>query len=112
MKHIELHRFKRVIGKITFGIFFPNENKRLEQKDGVGKQYDLVLVFVPTGKQTATRDYLITLTGWTQKKATDFIKEGHFPKVAIYNISPAVRITANALIPTMASVDGVIMEIY
>jgi hypothetical protein len=26
MKHLELHRFKKAIGAITFGLFFPNEN--------------------------------------------------------------------------------------
>lgn len=112
MKHIELHRFKKVIGKITFGIFFPNENKRLEQRDGIGKQYDLVLVLVPSGKQTATRDYLVTITGWSQKKATDFIKEGHFPKVVLYNIDLAERTSLASLIVTMKNDNGVIMEIY
>ena len=112
MKHIELHRFKKIIGKVTFGIFFPNENKRLEQKDGIGKQYDLVLVFVPVGKQTAARDYVIGVTGWTQKTATAFVKEGHYPKVVVYNLSPSKRISLLEAIDEMRIAHGVIMEIY
>lgn len=86
MKHLELHRFKKAIGAMTFGIFFPNENKRLEQKHGIGKQLDLVLVFVPEGKQTITVTEIRKITGWTVKKSTAFVKEGDYPKVVIYNV--------------------------
>lgn len=112
MKHLELHRFKKIIGAVTFGIFFPNEDKRLKQKDGIGKQYDVVLVHVPAGKQTATRDYVRGVTGWTQKKATAFVKEGHYPKVVMYNISPSQRIDIADFLQEMKDHDGVIMEIY
>jgi hypothetical protein len=83
MKHLELHRFKKAIGAITFGLFFPNENKRLEQKHGVGKQVDLVLV--TPGTQTQTAVYVRLFTGWTVKKSTAFVKEGDYPKVVTYN---------------------------
>jgi hypothetical protein len=86
MKHLELHRFKKAIGAVTFGLFFPNENKRLEQKHGVGKQPDLVLVYVPEGKQTVTVNALRDLMNWSVKKATAFVKEGDYPKVVDYNI--------------------------
>jgi hypothetical protein len=86
MKHLELHRFKKAIGAMTFGLFFPNENKRLEQKHGIGKQLDLVLVFVPEGKQTITAGEIRKITGWTVKKSTAFVKEGDYPKVVIYKV--------------------------
>lgn len=88
MKHLELHRFKKIIGAITFGIFFPNENKRLEQRHGIGKQPDLILTFMPEGKQTKTITYVRYFTGWTVKKATAFVKEGDYPKVLIFNYKP------------------------
>lgn len=83
MKHIELHRFKKALGA-AFSIFFPSDAKKLEQKHGIGKQLDLVLV--TPGTQTATVEYLRNMTGWTVKKATAFFKEGDYPKVVIYNI--------------------------
>lgn len=86
MKHLELHRFKKAIGAVTFGLFFPNENKKLNQKHGVGKQPDLVLVSVPEGKQTVTVKALREITGWTVKKATAFVKEGDYPKVVDFNL--------------------------
>jgi hypothetical protein len=120
MKHLELHRFKKAIGAITFGIFFPNENKRLEQKHGVGKQLDLVLVFVPEGKQTTTVSAIRNMTGWTVKKATAFVKEGDYPKVVTYNVNPSQTITIGNKIWTIESyiessiknVDNIIFEIY
>jgi hypothetical protein len=87
MKNLELRRFKKAIGAITFGLFFPNENRRLNQKQGIGKQPDLVLVFVPQGKQSVTVSYLRDLTGWTVKKATAFVKEGEYPKVVDFNLN-------------------------
>jgi hypothetical protein len=107
MKHLELHRFKKAIGAITFGLFFPNESKRLDQKHGIGKQPDLVLV--TPGTQTATVNYLRNLTGWTVKKATAFVKEGHYPKVVDYNYkadSQAIKIIE------AAKQNNVIFEIY
>ena len=88
MKHLELHRLKKAIGAVTFGLFFPNENKRLDQKHGIGKQPDLVLVSFPEGKQTKTVNAVKKLTGWTVKKATAFVKEGDYPKVVTYNVNP------------------------
>ena len=107
MKHLELHRFKKAIGAITFGLFFPNENKRLDQKHGIGKQPDLVLV--TPGTQTATVNYLRNLTGWTVKKATAFFKEGDYPKVVDYNYkadSEAIKIIE------AAKQNNIIFEIY
>jgi hypothetical protein len=98
MRHLDLHRFKKTIGKVTFGLFFPNENKRLNQKHGVGKQPDLVLVSVPEGKQTQTVGVIRAFTGWTVKKATAFLKEGDFPKVVIYNVNPEMPIGEEATI--------------
>lgn len=107
MKHLELHRFKRAIGAITFGIFFPNENKRLDQKHGIGKQLDLVLV--TPGTQTKTVNYLRALTGWTVKKATAFFKEGDYPKVVIYNVNVTSATTSHII---KAEADNIIFEIY
>jgi hypothetical protein len=86
MKHFQLHRLKRTIGAVIFGIFFPNENKKLEEKDGIGKQSDLVLVSVPPNRQTAAAGFIRTITGWTVKDSTAFVKKGEFPKVIIYNV--------------------------
>ncbi len=86
MKHFQLQRLKRTIGAVIFGIFFPNENKKLEEKEGIGEQSDLVLVSVPPNRQTATADFIKTITGWTVKDSTAFVKEGEFPKVIIYNV--------------------------
>lgn len=116
MKHLELHRFKKAIGKVTFGLFFPNENKKLDQKHGVGKQVDLVLVFVPEGKQTVTVGEIRKITGWTVKKATAFVKEGDYPKVVIYNLKEeALLPTAGILkdyILKMETQHGLIFETY
>lgn len=110
MKHLELHRFKKAIGAITFGLFFPNENKRLNQKHGIGKQYDLVLMHVPVGKQTATVAYIREFTGWTVKKATAFVKEGDYPKVIIYNFK--LRAEINRDLAVIKNDDGIIIELY
>jgi hypothetical protein len=112
MKHSELHRFKKRIGKVTFGLFFPNENKRLNQKHGIKKQYDLVLVSVPVGKQTAAVNYIRTFTDWTIKKATAFVKEGDYPKVIIYNIDSSFRSSAISFAAEIKEDDGIIIEIY
>lgn len=112
MKHLELHRFKKAIGAITFGLFFPNENKRLEQKHGVGKQYDLVLVHVPAGKQTAAANYVREITQWTVKKSTAFVKEGDYPKVVLFNINSTLRVDIVSYLEDMESEDGIIMKIY
>jgi hypothetical protein len=119
MKHLELHRFKKAIGAVTFGLFFPNENKKLDQKHGIGKQLDLVLV--TPGTQTATVSHLRNITGWTVKKSTAFFKEGDYPKVVIYNINPSTVIEVGNKIFTIDSYiqnpgptvsDNVIFEIY
>ena len=107
MKHLELHRFKKAIGAITFGLFFPNENKRLDQKHGIGKQPDLVLV--TPGTQTATVNYLRNMTGWSVKKATAFFKEGDYPKVVTYNVNVTSTITTSI---DKAVADNIIFEIY
>lgn len=89
MKLIELKRFKKALGS-AFSIFFSSDAKKLEQKQGIGKQLDLVLV--TPSKQTATVTHLRKLTGWTVKQATAFFKEGDFPKVVIYNVNPKGRL--------------------
>ena len=106
MKHLELHRFKKAIGAATFGLFFPNENKKLNQKQGVEKQPDLILV--TPGTQTKTVGYLRDLTGWTVKKATEFFKEGDYPKIVDYNF----KADSNALsVINKAAADNIIFEI-
>jgi hypothetical protein len=107
MKHLELHRFKKTIGALTFGIFFPNESKRLDQKHGIGKQLDLVLV--TPGTQTKTVSYLRDMTGWTVKKATTFFKEGDYPKVVTYNVNVTSTLTSHI---TKAKEEKIIFEIY
>lgn len=109
MKHLELHRLRKRIGATIFGIFYPNENKKLDQKHGVGKQPDLVLVFVPEGKQTATVNVIRFMTNWTVKKATAFVKEGDFPKVVIYNVKKNDAMVDNI---SDALSEGIIFEIY
>ena len=112
MKFSQLTRFKKIIGAPIFNIFFPNENKRLEQNKGIGKQYDLVLTFVPVGRQTAARNYIIDITGWTQKKATAFLKEGDYPKVIMYNISSVLRSDIAGYLTYIEATDGIIIKIY
>jgi hypothetical protein len=117
MKLLELHRFKKAIGAITFGLFFPNENKRLEQKQGIGKQPDFVLVHVPIGKQTLTVDFIRLVTGWSVKKATFFVKEGDFPKVIIYNVDLSIEIptykeTLEVIIEKFKTDHNIIFDIY
>jgi len=106
MKHIELHRFKKALGA-AFSIFFPNDAKKLEQKHGIGKQLDLVLV--TPGTQTATVDYIRKMTGWTVKKTTTFVKEGDYPKVVTYNVNVTREITDNI---NKAKGENVIFKIY
>lgn len=110
MKHSQLHRFKKIIGNNIFKLFFPNENKRLEQKHGIGKQYDLVLVSVPVGKQTATIAYIREFTDWTVKKATAFVKEGDYPKVITYNFK--LREGLTSYLTEIQEEDGIIIELY
>jgi hypothetical protein len=117
MKHLELHRFKKAIGAVTFGLFFPNENKKLNQKHGVGKQPDLVLVSVPEGKQTQTVTAIRNMTGWTVKKATAFVKEGDYPKVVTYNVDPRFAIYSieeylEDYIVQLKNQHNIIFEIY
>lgn len=120
MKHLELHRFKKAIGAVTFGLFFPNENKKLNQKHGVGKQLDLVLVSVPEGKQTATVGHIRNLTNWTVKKATAFVKEGEYPKVIIYNVNPYTPVVLPGktwsiqtyIASSAVTSDNIVFEIY
>jgi hypothetical protein len=115
MKHLELHRFKKAIGAITFGLFFPNENKRLNQKHGIGKQLDLVLVFVPEGKQTVTVNALREVMKWTVKQATAFVKEGDYPKVVDYNINIKLKSEYREMVFKYQEIlkgEGVILEIY
>jgi hypothetical protein len=107
MKHLQLHRFKKAVGKVAFGFFFPNENKKLNQKHGIGKQPDLVLV--TPGTQTNTVTHLRALTGWTVKKATAFVKEGDYPKVVIFNVKETEAIS-NRIEDALE--EGIIFEIY
>ena len=110
MKHLELHRLKKRIGATVFGIFYPNENKKLDQKHGIGKQYDLMLVHVPVGKQTAAVSYIRELTDWTVKKATAFIKEGDYPKVITYNFK--LRTEVADYLVYIEEEDGIIIKLY
>jgi len=112
MKDLQLHRLKKTIGNTLFKIFYPGESKKLEQKHGIGKQYDLVLVSVPAGKQTAAVSYIRSYTDWTVKKATAFVKEGDYPKVIIYNINSTFRDSAISFAAEIKEVDGIIIEIY
>jgi hypothetical protein len=117
MKHLELHRFRKTIGKVVFGLFFPNENKRLNQKHGTGKQPDLVLVSVPEGKQTQTITAIRNMTGWTVKKATAFVKAGDYPKVVTFNIDPNYEIVSleqyiSDYIVDLKDDHNIIFEIY
>lgn len=110
MKHLQLHRLKKVIGNTIFKLFYPNENKKLDQKHGIGKQYDLVLVSVPVGKQTAAVGYIRIFTNWTVKKATAFVKEGDYPKVITYNFK-----LTEGLVSYLAQIkeeEGIIIELY
>jgi hypothetical protein len=124
MKHIELHRFKKALG-VAFGIFFPSDAKKLEQKHGIGKQLDLVLV--TPGTQRDTVSHLRKLTGWTVKQATAFFKEGDYPKVVIYNVNPKGKLNPDEskekkaiekymdiefYIENVATEDNVIFKIY
>lgn len=114
MKHLELHRFKKTIGAITFGLFFPNENKRLNKFHGKDKEEDLLLTFVPEGKQTVTVSYLRDITGWTVKKATAFVKQGDYPKVVIYNLRAVIGSDAETISDIIINAkddNGVIFEI-
>jgi hypothetical protein len=110
MKNVELLKIKKAIGTLSFGLFFPNENKKLNQKQGIGKQLDLVLVSIPEGKQTVTVNYIREFTGWTVKKATSFVKEGEYPKVVIYNFKTTEDFTLK--INTAKDEHNIIFEIY
>lgn len=116
MKDLELRRLKKVIGAITFGLFYPNENKKLNQKQGIGKQPDLVLVFVPEGKQTVTVNSIREITGWTVKKATAFVKEGEYPKVVDYNIDMSLQTPYIEKVKkyqeVLGNTHGVILKVY
>jgi hypothetical protein len=112
MKHLQLHRLKKVIGNTIFKIFYPNENKKLEQKHGIGEQYDLVLVSVPVGKQTVAVGYVREFTGWTVKKATEFVKGGDYPKVIMYNIPALFREGILDYFTFIKEEHGIIIEIY
>ena len=86
----QIKGLKKTLGKMTFGLFFPNENKRLAKTPvvetvEVETPKNLILVSVAAGKQTVAVTHLRTLTSWTVKKATAFIKEGEYPKVVISN---------------------------
>lgn len=106
MKRIELKRFKKALGT-AFSVFFSIDAKKLDQKHGVGKQPDLILV--TPGTQTRTVTYLRNMTGWTVKKATAFVKEGHYPKVVTYNVNVTSTITSNI---DNAETENIIFEIY
>jgi hypothetical protein len=106
MKLIELKRFKKALGS-AFSIFFSSDAKKLAQKQGIGKQLDLVLV--TPGTQTRTVFYLRNMTGWSVKKATAFFKEGDYPKVVTYN----VNVTSTIIIDiNKAEVENIIFKIY
>ena len=63
----------------------------------------LVTSSVFTNKQTQTVTTLRDITGWTVKKATDFVKQGDFPKVIEYNIKSTKTSTGVSLATTIAT---------
>lgn len=92
----QIKGLKKTLGKMTFGLFFPKENKRLAktpivttapvvETTEVETPKDLILVSVADGRQTVAVNHLRTLTSWTVKNATAFIKEGEYPKIVISN---------------------------
>ena len=115
----QIKGLKKVLGKMTFGVFFPNENKRLAKTPvvttasvvetvEVETPKDLILVSVADGRQTVAVTHLRTLTSWTVKKATAFIKEGEYPKVVISNSQITDSVTQ---VIAEAKEVGVIFEI-
>lgn len=115
----QIKGLKKTLGKMTFGVFFPNENKRLTKTPTVTiapvvevleveTLKDLILVSVVEGKQTVAVTHLRTLTGWTVKKATSFVKEGEYPKVVINNSQVTDSVTQ---VIAEAKEVGVIFEI-
>jgi len=103
MKRIELNNLKSALGK-SFSAFFPALQKKVNQvTTATTPQKDLVLVSVFTNKQTQTVSTLRGITGWTVKKATDFVKKGTFPKVIEYNIKSTLTSTGVSLATTIAT---------
>lgn len=108
MKIAELSRFKKLIGSLSFNIFFSNENKILNKKQNIKKQSHLFLSFVPEGKQTQTVSFLRSLTGWSVRFATTFVKEKSYPKIVISNFELT---ETSSLIIENANKAGIIFEI-
>ena len=103
MKRFELNNLKNALGK-SFSAFFPTLQKKATQvATATTPQKDLVLVSVFAGKQTQTVTILRTITGWTVKKATDFVKQGDYPKVIEYNIKSTKTSTGASLATTIAT---------
>lgn len=111
----QIKGLKKTLGKMTFGLFFPNENKRLAKTPvvetvEVETPKDLILVSVADGRQTVAVNHLRTLTSWTVKKATAFIKEGEYPKIVISDFNPQITDSVTQVIAEAKEV-GVIFEI-
>jgi hypothetical protein len=103
MKRFELKNLKSALGK-SFSAFFPSlEKKATQLTTATTPQKDLVLVSVFTNKQTQTVTTLRDITGWTVKKATDFVKQGDFPKVIQYNIKSTKTSTGGSLATAIAT---------
>ena len=85
MKRSEVSNLKKALGK-AFTSFFPHLEKKTIKIVETLPQENLVLVSMFEGKQTQTIATVRTITGWTIKKTTDFVKQGKFPKVIEYNI--------------------------
>jgi hypothetical protein len=98
MKRFELKNLKNALGK-SFSAFFPSlEKKATQLATATTPQKDLVLVSVFTNKKTQTVTILREITGWTVKKATDFVNQGDYPKVIQYNIKSTLTFAGNPLV--------------
>lgn len=103
MKRFELNNLKSALGK-SFSAFFPSlEKKATQLATATTPQKDLVLVSVFTNRQTQTVSVLRVITGWSVKKATDFVKKGDFPKVIEYNIKSSLTSTGVSIVTTIAT---------
>ena len=94
MKRFELRNLKIALGK-SFSAFFPTLEKDLNQFSGVDPQKDLVLISVYPNGLTKSAQIIRTITGWSIKKSTNFIKQGAFPKVIQYNLKASTAALAS-----------------
>ena len=102
MKKSDIKHLKTSLGK-TFSVFFPALQKKLNKTKGADPEKDLILVSVFKNKQTETVNVVKTITGWSTSKATNFVKQGEFPKVIEYNIKSTLTFTGVSLATTIAT---------